>query len=89
MPNNVKCKIEDENNKITISVNKRCWVCGERFYDKDFNEDKEKPTTHHLIPKRFNPWRNILINVHESCHKRIHENIVEDTIVVKGEKEDE
>jgi len=70
MPNKTPCKIETSKNRITISNNKRCWVC-----NKDFIVNKIKPTTHHLIPKRLKPFRNLIVNVCEECHKEIHFNI--------------
>lgn len=77
MPIKVGVKIDTKEMRVTISKNQRCWVC-----NKDFRVDNIKPTTHHMIPKRLNPFRNLIVNVCEDCHRRIHFNIIDDDLEV-------
>lgn len=45
-----------------------CWRCGKPF---DQTDPELSRTMHHTIPQSLNPVHNIIVPIHEKCHKEI------------------
>lgn len=45
-----------------------CFMCGESFGNGEL-----KKTKHHCIPMYLKSYRNVIIPVHEKCHRKLNE----------------
>ncbi len=45
-----------------------CWRCGKEF---DQNDPELCRTTHHVLPRHLQPFKNIVVPIHKKCHDEI------------------